>query len=153
MHSSPPTSSMFILLVWWECETLGPSASWYAAVEELYVELQQLSALSLLLWSLLCSSHLINDCTSHRNFPFSIFCHPMEPIPSPNPIKQQPPDQWQDKYPSKLAAGDSNTHTSHWHNSTPGISIQLPWLCCCLSLMKEKQLKDTVKGTMFRHLL
>lgn len=35
------------------------------------------SPLPFLLWSPLCSSHLItNDCTSQRNFPFSIFSHP-----------------------------------------------------------------------------
>lgn len=51
-----------------------------------------------LLWSLLCSSHLINnDCTSHRNFPFSIFCHP--PLAHPHPYHtHRPPDQQQDKW-------------------------------------------------------
>lgn len=49
-----------------------------------------------LLWSLLCSSHLINnDCTSHWNFPFSIFCH--HP-PQLAPTTQLPPDQQQDKW-------------------------------------------------------
>ena len=45
--------------------------------------------------SLLCSSHLINnDCTSHRNFPFSIFCHPLRLTPT----TQRPRDQRQDKW-------------------------------------------------------
>lgn len=79
-----------------------------------------------LLWSLLWSSHLINsDCTSHRNFPFSIFCHP--PCLIPTPTTQRPPDQRQDKW----------CPTTWWlttatqHNSTHGISMtQLCKLSC-----------------------
>lgn len=48
-----------------------------------------------LLWSLLCSSHLINnDCTSHWNFPFSIFTL----LHGSLPTTQLPPDQQQDKW-------------------------------------------------------
>lgn len=72
---------------------LGPSPSWCGAVEGLDVGRQQLSPPFTPSCSLLWSSHLINShCTSHWNFPFSIFCHsPRQPIPPRPPRPPRPP--------------------------------------------------------------
>lgn len=71
---------------------LGPSPSWCVAVEGLDVGLQQLSLPFTPSCSLLWSSHLINShCTSHWNFPFSIFCHsPRQPIPRVHHVPHVP---------------------------------------------------------------
>lgn len=85
-----------------------------------------------LLWSLLCSSHLINnDCTSHKNFPFSIFCHPPPAHPHPYHTHNGPESNGKTSGALQLGGCDNDTQTSRWHNSTPGISGPLPWFICC----------------------
>lgn len=71
---------------------LGPSPSWCVAVEGLDVGPRQLSLPFTPSCSLLWSSHLINShCTSHWNFPFSIFCHsPRQPIPRVHRVPHVP---------------------------------------------------------------
>lgn len=107
-------------------ERWAPSPSWCAVVEGLDVGLQQLSAPSAPSCSdLYSTAHTWSTMTALHpgifHFLFSVTLH--SSLPPHNS------SQTNGNTSGALQLGD--THTSQWHNSTPGISGPLPWLSCC----------------------